>query len=331
MLKEIHKHFIFFQIANAVHYLHSAQLIHRDIKPSNILVNENCEAKLCDFGLVRSLVPGDQKQRVVLTENIATRWYRAPEILLCSNSYGKEIDVWSLGCVLAEIFLGRPLFQGTSAISQLERIFEVTGKPAREELEFVRSEASRSIVESMTVSRKKSIAEIFHRADEQMVDLLQRIFQVNPKKRITIDEIVKHPFVNRFKGRAEERKGNEPIKILHEAEALSVEQYRALLYCELEEKSPLPDLISGKSSEMSTFYESSITHSLPNNSRQQFFANTSPLARLDRAPKPENSFVPLPSFPSLQEIGREDPSLKSTYKRPKILHDLKVPKQQFPF
>lgn len=108
----------------------------------------------------------------------------------------------------------------------------MTGKPAREELEFVRSEASRSIVESMTVSKKRSIAEIFHRADQQMVDLLERIFQVNPKKRITIDEIVKHPFVNRFKGRAEERRSNEPIKILHETESLSVEQYRALLYCQ---------------------------------------------------------------------------------------------------
>ena len=156
-LKEIHKHFIFFQVASAVHYLHAAQLVHRDIKPPNILVNEDCEAKLCDFGLVRSLLPNDNQQ-LVLTENIATRWYRAPEILLCSNSYGKEVDVWSLGCVLAEIFLGRPLFQGASAISQLERIFEVTGKPAREELEFVRSEASRSIVESMTVSQKRSIA-----------------------------------------------------------------------------------------------------------------------------------------------------------------------------
>ena len=163
------------------------------------------------------------------------------------------------------------------------------------------------------------------------MDLLERIFQVNPRKRITIAEIVKHPFVNRFKGRAEERSSNEPIRILHEAEALSVEQYRALLYCEIEESGPLPGLISGKSSEMSTFYESSITHSLPNHSRQQFFANPSPLARHDRAPKPAGSFLPLPSFPSLQEVAREDPSLKSTYKKPKILHDLKAPPPHFPF
>lgn len=109
-----------------------------------------------------------------------------------------------------------------------------------------------------------------------------------------------------------------------------MEQYRALLYCELEEKGTMPELVSGKSSEMSTFYESSITHSLPNNSRQQFFGNTSPLARHDRQ-KPDNSFVPLPAFPSLQEIAKEESSLKSTCKRAKILHDLRVPKPQFPF
>ena len=78
VLKEIHKHFIFFQIANAVHYLHTAQLIHRDIKPSNILVNENCQVKICDFGLIRSIALSDNKSKPVLTENIATRWYRAP-------------------------------------------------------------------------------------------------------------------------------------------------------------------------------------------------------------------------------------------------------------
>lgn len=185
ILKDVHTRFIIYQMAKSLKYLHSGKIIHRDLKPSNILVNSNCAIKLCDFGLVRSLHP--DRQPCSLTENIATRCYRAPEILLCSNSYGKEVDVWSLGCVLAELFLGRPLFQGSSAIAQLERIFEVTGKPAREELEFVRSEASRSIVESMAVGRKKTLAEIFHGADEQMVDLLQRIFQVNPRRRITID------------------------------------------------------------------------------------------------------------------------------------------------
>jgi mitogen-activated protein kinase 15 len=89
VLKQIHKHYIFYQLANTLAYLHAADLVHRDIKPSNILVNETCEVKLCDFGLIRSLRRDSRGEELVLTENIATRWYRAPEILLCSNSYGK--------------------------------------------------------------------------------------------------------------------------------------------------------------------------------------------------------------------------------------------------
>jgi mitogen-activated protein kinase 15 len=78
ILAERHRKFIFYQMARALYYLHSGGLIHRDIKPSNVLVNENCEAKLCDFGLVRSLDDGPEDPQDVLTEYIATRWYRAP-------------------------------------------------------------------------------------------------------------------------------------------------------------------------------------------------------------------------------------------------------------
>jgi serine/threonine protein kinase len=84
-----------------VNYLHAAELIHRDIKPSNILVNETCEIKICDLGLIRSIKKENPGEQLVLTENIATRWYRAPEILLSTNNYGKSIDIWSVGCVLA--------------------------------------------------------------------------------------------------------------------------------------------------------------------------------------------------------------------------------------
>jgi mitogen-activated protein kinase 15 len=102
ILAEKHKKFILYQVAKAIYFLHSAGLIHRDIKPSNILVNESCEAKICDFGLVRSL--DDEPlaiQNDILTEYIATRWYRAPELLLGSRNYSKSIDIWSFGCMVA--------------------------------------------------------------------------------------------------------------------------------------------------------------------------------------------------------------------------------------
>lgn len=89
-----------YQITLALNYLHISKLIHRDLKPSNILVNSDCSAKICDFGLVRYLGT-DIETGNTMTEGVATRWYRAPEILLGSNDYGTQADMWSLGCVFA--------------------------------------------------------------------------------------------------------------------------------------------------------------------------------------------------------------------------------------
>ena len=101
MLGDQHKRYIIYQVAKAMHYLHTAELIHRDIKPSNILVNEDCLAKICDFGLIRSVEAEELEDLPpILTDYIATRWYRAPEILLGSKKYAKAADVWSFGCLL---------------------------------------------------------------------------------------------------------------------------------------------------------------------------------------------------------------------------------------
>lgn len=121
ILKDHHKKYVIYQIAKALKYLHSAELIHRDLKPANILVNSDCLSKLCDFGLVRSVDSSleDDEEEVQMTEYVATRWYRAPEILVGSPSYSKAIDIWSLGCLIAEMYKGKPLFDGTSTVDQL--------------------------------------------------------------------------------------------------------------------------------------------------------------------------------------------------------------------
>lgn len=99
ILKEVHIRFIVYQLAKALKYLHSGSVIHRDLKPSNILVNSNCTIKLCDFGLVRSLAARDENSPI-LTEGVATRWYRAPEVLLGSTNYSTPADIWSFGCII---------------------------------------------------------------------------------------------------------------------------------------------------------------------------------------------------------------------------------------
>lgn len=107
ILKDIHKQYIMYQLFRAVKYLHSGNVIHRDLKPSNILLDSDCTVKLADFGLARSmstLQPEDEEQgQPELTEYVATRWYRAPEILLAAKRYTKGVDMWSLGCILGKL------------------------------------------------------------------------------------------------------------------------------------------------------------------------------------------------------------------------------------
>ena len=110
--------------------MHSAELLHRDLKPANILLNSDCLVKVADFGLVRSVAQKDDSTTPVLTEYVATRWYRAPEILLGSHTYTKGVDMWSLGCILGEILMGKPIFPGTSTLNQLDRILSFTGRPS---------------------------------------------------------------------------------------------------------------------------------------------------------------------------------------------------------
>jgi len=98
--------------------MHSARLIHRDLKPSNLLLSQQCQLKICDFGLVRH-IGFDREDDVVLTEGVATRWYRAPEILLGSQKYDEKADMWSVGCILAEMVLKNPLFGCNSTMAQV--------------------------------------------------------------------------------------------------------------------------------------------------------------------------------------------------------------------
>merc|ERR1712176_196629 len=132
ILEDIHKQYIIYQLLRALKYLHTGNLIHRDVKPSNLLLNSNCCLKLGDFGLARSLDQSitEKGPSIVLTDYVATRWYRAPEIILGSRKYSKSVDMWSCGCILGELLKGKPLFPGSSMI---------TGKISAKDLESIES------------------------------------------------------------------------------------------------------------------------------------------------------------------------------------------------
>uniref|UniRef100_A0A671PXL4 Mitogen-activated protein kinase n=1 Tax=Sinocyclocheilus anshuiensis TaxID=1608454 RepID=A0A671PXL4_9TELE len=120
-LSNDHICYFLYQILRGLKYIHSANVLHRDLKPSNLLINTTCDLKICDFGLARIADP-EHDHTGFLTEYVATRWYRAPEIMLNSKGYTKSIDIWSVGCILAEMLSNRPIFPGKHYLDQLNHI-----------------------------------------------------------------------------------------------------------------------------------------------------------------------------------------------------------------
>lgn len=113
-----------YQLCRAINWCHEHDVVHRDIKPENLLINPDHSLKLCDFGFARTV---NAKNRGDLTDYVATRWYRAPELLLGDTGYGKSVDVWAIGCIMGELTDGQPLFPGESEIDQLYVIQKVMG------------------------------------------------------------------------------------------------------------------------------------------------------------------------------------------------------------
>eukprot|EP00928_Gymnodinium_smaydae_P082076 TRINITY_DN654_c0_g3_i1.p1 TRINITY_DN654_c0_g3~~TRINITY_DN654_c0_g3_i1.p1 ORF type:complete len:468 (+),score=130.06 TRINITY_DN654_c0_g3_i1:135-1538(+) len=235
ILEEIHKQYIIYQLLKSLKYMHSGQMLHRDIKPSNILLNSDCQVKVCDFGLARSLVQqSDNAQNPVLTDYVATRWYRAPEILLGSTSYTKGVDLWSVGCILGELLSGKPIFPGTSTMNQLDRIMEVTGRPSPEDIEAIKSPFAATMLESLPMSRPRPLQEMFPTASQEALDLLRQCMQFNPSKRLSATEALRHPYVLQFHNPEDEFDCDRAIRIpIDDNTKLTVQDYRDRLYNEV--------------------------------------------------------------------------------------------------
>merc|ERR1719160_782293 len=149
ILEPVHKQFIVYQSLKAMRFCHSCQLLHRDLKPSNLLLNEECVLKVADFGLARTVKDADKAsaENSVLTDYVATRWYRAPEIILGSTSYTKAVDMWALGCIVAEMFLGKPLLPGSSTVDQLDRILDLCGAPSDATIDLMKSRFAKQMID----------------------------------------------------------------------------------------------------------------------------------------------------------------------------------------
>jgi len=238
ILEEIHKQYIIYQLLKALKYMHSGQMLHRDIKPSNILLNSDCQVKVCDFGLARSVVQqNDHAQNPVLTDYVATRWYRAPEILLGSTSYTKGVDLWSVGCILGELLSGKPIFPGKSTMNQLELIMDLTGRPSPEDIEEIKSPFAATMLESLPMSRLRPLPEMFPAASQEALDLLRMCMNFNPTKRLSAAQAVKHAYVIQFHNPEDEFDCDRTIRIpIDDNTKLTVADYRERLYNEVLKK-----------------------------------------------------------------------------------------------
>lgn len=190
-LTDEHIQYFMYQLLRGLLFMHSADVIHRDLKPSNVLLNKNCDLKICDLGLARGF---DQAKDDNLTEYVVTRWYRAPEVILNASRYTKAIDVWSVGCIFAELIGRSPLFPGEDYLDQVQRIIAVLGMPGVEDLSFIGNDSAKRYLRTLPRRQRVPWASLYPKANPVALDLLNKMLVFNPNKRSTVAECLTHPY-----------------------------------------------------------------------------------------------------------------------------------------
>jgi len=183
---------IIYQILRALKYIHSAGIVHRDLKPSNVLLNANCDVKIADFGMGRGT---GRHLRLTMLEYVSTLWYHAPEGFLFGNNYGTKVDVWAVGCIMAELLLSRPLFPGTDKLSQLRLIMEtICGKPSPELIKTITDTKIRSFIEELPDIERISLKALLPELKENDLNLMEGMLKFSAEDRISVERALEHPY-----------------------------------------------------------------------------------------------------------------------------------------
>lgn len=244
-----HYQFFLYQLLRALKYIHTANVFHRDLKPKNVLANADCKLKICDFGLAR-VAFNDAPSAIFWTDYVATRWYRAPE--LCGSFFSKytpAIDIWSIGCIFAEVLTGKPLFPGKNVVHQLDIITDLLGTPSPDSIARVRNDKARRYLSSMRKKQRVPLSHKFPNADPLATSLLERLLAFDPKDRPTAEQALADPY---FKGLAkvEREPSAQPISKMEfefERRRLTKDDVRQLIYREILEYHPqmLKEYVNG--------------------------------------------------------------------------------------
>ncbi|CAI9776418.1 unnamed protein product [Fraxinus pennsylvanica] len=194
-LLEEHSQYFLYQILRGLKYIHSANVIHRDLKPSNLLLNASCDLKICDFGLARPAVENE-----FMTEYVVNRW--------------------------------KPLFAGNDHVHQMHLLIELLGTPTDDDLDFTRNEDARKYIRQLSRHPRQPLAKVFPRVNPLAIDLIDKMLTINPMKRITVEEALEHPYLERLHDTADEPVCLKPFSFDFEQQILSEEQIKDMIYQE---------------------------------------------------------------------------------------------------
>jgi cyclin-dependent kinase len=180
---------LMYQLCRGIAHCHKMKVLHRDLKPQNLLVSKEGVLKLADFGLARAFgIPVKN-----YTNEVVTLWYRAPDILLGSKNYNTSIDMWSIGCIFAELVNMKPLFPGISEKDQILKIFKLMGTPSVDKWSGL-ADLQEWKNETFEIFKGEELSKVCPRLDEDGLDLLDKLLRSNPAERITGKDTLNHPF-----------------------------------------------------------------------------------------------------------------------------------------
>ncbi|KAJ5675592.1 hypothetical protein N7462_008489 [Penicillium macrosclerotiorum] len=218
--------YFMYQILRGLKYVHSAGVVHRDLKPSNILVNENCDLKICDFGLARV-------QETQMTGYVSTRYYRAPEIMLTWRRYNEKVDLWSVGCIMAEMMLGKPLFPGKNHINQFSVITEILGSPPSSVIANVTSQNTLSFLQSLPQRDRKPLSKLIPGANGKDIDLLDNMLQFDPEKRCSAAEALTSEYLAPYHDPSDEPSATQTFDWSFLEADLPADIWKTVMYAEV--------------------------------------------------------------------------------------------------